>query len=257
MRYRARKATRLVAYALILIIAVVTFTGKLHYFTLTIGLISAGLAFALQEVVLSIAGWIAIYSSRIYKPGDRVEINDVKGDVIDISLTKTTLMEIGKWVKSDNYNGRIVKVNNSAVFKGTISNYSTDFPFLWDEVEIPVRYGSDMQLAQQIITEISNKLLLEYAEFAKEHWKIMVKNYRIENANVKPTVTVRLTDNWIEFTLRYVVDYKQRRLTKDNIYREIQKGFEQSEGKVALASSTFEITQFPEIKVNFTGKDKP
>lgn len=244
-RYRAKKVVRLVSYALILLLALVTFTGKVQYFTLAIGLISAGLAFALQEVILSLAGWVAIFASGLYKPGDRVEINNVKGDVIDIGLTRTTLMEIGEWVHSDNYSGRIVQISNAFVFKGPIRNYSTDFPFVWDEINLPVRYGSDLKRAQELIWDIAQQSLSEYAEYARTQWKVMVQKYLIENANVAPTLSLKLTDNWVEFNLRFVVDYKKRRVTKDNLYRQIHEAIAQTEGAVQLASVTLELVNFP------------
>ena len=250
MRYRARKAVRLLSYTLIILLAIITFTGKVQYFTIAIGLMSAGLAFALQEVILSIAGWIAIFASKIYKPGDRIEINNVKGDVIDIGITKTTLMEIGQWSNSDNYSGRIVQVSNGAVFKGNVHNYSTDFPFVWDEIILPVKYGSDMQMAQQLFLDNARSMLKEYTSFAKEHWKKMVKKYLIEDANVEPTLSMKLTDNWIEFTLRYVVDYKKRRLTKSTLFAQIHEAVIATEGQVALASTTFELVGLPDIIVD-------
>lgn len=249
-RYRAKKVTRFVSYLLIILLAIITFTGKLQYFALAVGMLSAGLAFALQEVILSFAGWIAIFSSNVYKPGDRIELNGVKGDVIDIGLTKTTLMELGEWVNSDNYNGRIVQVSNAFVFKGVVRNYSTDFPFVWDEVNIPVRYGSDIQLAERLILTSANNILSEYADFAKEHWKQMVRKYVIEDANVEPSVSLQLTDNWIEYNLRFVVDYKKRRLTKDRLYKDISSAIQQTDGQVTLASATFELVGVPELTVH-------
>ena len=254
IRYRAKKIARFVSYALIFLLAIITFTGKVQYFTITIGLISAGLAFALQEVILSVAGWIAIFSSNIYKTGDRIEINNVKGDVIDISITKTTLMEIGEWVDSDNYSGRIVQVSNAYIFKGAVYNYSTNFPFVWDEINLPIRYGSDIHLANELILNTAKVTLANYATFAKEHWKEMVKNYLIENAQVEPTLTLKLTDNWIEFNLRYVVDYKKRRITKDKLFKDIYSAIKKTNKKVTLASTTFEIVGIPDVSVDLKKK---
>ncbi len=241
IRYRTKKATRLFGYALIIVLAVITFTSKVQYFTIAIGLFSAGLAFALQEVILSIAGWIAIYSANLYKPGDRIELNGVKGDVIDISITKTTIMEMGGWVSSDNYSGRIVQISNAFVFKGPLHNYSSNFPFVWDEINLPIKYGSDLKLTDEIIMAAANQILTEYAHYANEHWQKMVKNYLIENAHVEPSVTLKLTDNWAEFNLRYVVDYKRRRITKDKLNKHIWKNISASNGKVSIASATIEI----------------
>ena len=205
MRYHARKVARYSSYGLILLLAVITFTGKVEYFGISIGLFSAGVAFALQEVILSIAGWVSIFSSDLYKTGDRIEINKVKGDVIDIGITKTTLMEMGLWVSSDNYTGRIVEVSNSAVFKEPVYNYSRDFPFLWDEISLPIRYGSDVQLTGDLIKKAAHDTLGDYAQVSKKDWADMVNKYLIEDAIVEPTLALTLTDNWLEFNLRYVV----------------------------------------------------
>ncbi len=250
IRYRLKKVVRLTSFLLIALLAIVTFTGKVQYFTITIGLFSAGLAFALQEVILSIAGWFAIFGSNMYKPGDRIEINGVKGDVIDIGVTKTTLMEIGEWVKSDNYSGRIVQISNSFVFKGPVHNYSTDFPFVWDEIDLPIKYGSDIQLANQIILDAARTSLSGYADFAKAHWKNMVGKYLIENAYVEPSLAMKLTDNWIEFNLRYVVDYKKRRMTKHQLFTDIYDAIIKTEGKVVLASATFEIVGVANLNID-------
>ncbi len=91
-RYRAKKVIKLVSYLLIVLIAISVFTGQIQNLGLAIGLITAGIAFALQEVILGLAGWVAIFTTNIYKTGDRIEINGVKGDVIDIGVTKTKFM---------------------------------------------------------------------------------------------------------------------------------------------------------------------
>lgn len=249
--YRSRKITRYLSYFLIFLLAIFTFVGEIKYFTIAIGIMSAGVALALQEVILSIAGWIAILTSNMYKTGDRIEINQIKGDVIDIGITRTTLMEIGVWVSSDNYSGRIVQVSNAFVFKGTVHNYSTDFPFVWDEINLPVQYGSDLVMADDIIRRTAEENLMDYTEIAKKEWKHLVKKYLIENANVEPTLTLKLTDNWIEFNFRYVVDYKKRRMTKDKLYQEIYRQFQLNEPKVRLASTTFSLVDMPDVHVSF------
>jgi small-conductance mechanosensitive channel len=254
-RYRARKIIRLIGVILILLLVIISFTGELRYFTIAIGILSAGIAFALQEVILSLAGWIAIFSAKMYQPGDRIELNGVKGDVIDIGITRTTLMEIGEWVGSDNYSGRIVQVSNGAVFKGPVRNYSTDFPFVWDEINLPVKFGSDLKLADTLIQDIARQRLLSYARYADEHWKQMVGKYLIENANVEPTLTFKLTDNWVEFNLRYVVDFKKRRSTRHQLFSEIYDALLATDGRVSLASETFELSGMPELKVNLTKQE--
>lgn len=250
LRYRVKKTIRLVSVVLVLLIVILFFTGKGQYVSLVIGLASAGLAFALQEVILSVAGWISIFSSKIYKTGDRIELNGVRGDVIDISITRTTLMEIGGWSNSDNYSGRIVQISNSFVFKGPVSNYSTDFPFVWDEIVLPIAYGSDLAKARSIVQDIASGHLMEYAAYAHTHWKQMLSKYYIENANVEPTLSVKLTDNWIELTLRYVVDYKKRRSSKTDLFTAIHEAIRASNGSVKIASATIDISGMPQVEVD-------
>ncbi|MCB0702888.1 MAG: mechanosensitive ion channel [Candidatus Kapaibacterium sp.] len=255
-RYRTKKIIRLASYVLIGLLAIFSFTGNMEQFGLSLGLITAGLAFALQEVILSVFGWIIIFTTNSYSPGDRIEINGIKGDVIDIGVTKTTLMEIGEWVKSDNYNGRIVQISNSFIFKGPVRNYSTDFPFVWDEIKLPITFNSDLELVGKIVKQATDDFLMDYAKFAKENWELMVKKYLIENANVEPSLQFILNDNWVEFTLRYVVDYKKRGTTKHQLFNEIYNSVMNSGGKVAFASATFELVGVPELKVKLEPPNK-
>ncbi|WP_390886620.1 hypothetical protein [Lacinutrix neustonica] len=187
---------------------------------------------------------------KVYKPGDRIEINGIKGDVIDVDSIYTTMMEIGQWVSSDNYSGRIVKLSNAFVFKGPIYNYSQDFPFIWDEFNLPIKYESDVEMAKTIVIKMASKTLSEYTANSKAQWSNIVNKYYIEDAQLDPTLAIKLTDNWIEFNLRYIVDYKKRRMTKNILNDSIRKGFKATKGKVILASSTLELIKIPELKID-------
>ena len=154
IRYRFRKLITFVSYLVIALFLTIVFNDRLGQLTVVFGVVGAGVAFALQEVIASFAGWIAISSGQFYKPGDRVQLGGIMGDVIDISILRTTVMEIGAWVKADQYNGRIVRIANSFVFKEPVFNYSADFAFVWDEITIPVKYGSDHRLARQILQQV-------------------------------------------------------------------------------------------------------
>ncbi|WP_339895479.1 mechanosensitive ion channel domain-containing protein [uncultured Algibacter sp.] len=119
-RYKSQKGIEIIGYIVLIFLSFSYFTGNIKDFTLAIGLFTAGIAFTLQELILSIAGSLYIFIVKVYKPGDRIEINGIKGDVIDVDSIYTTMMEIGQWVSSDNYSGRIVKLSNAFVFKGPI-----------------------------------------------------------------------------------------------------------------------------------------
>jgi small-conductance mechanosensitive channel len=241
LRYKAQKTVEILGYFLIIILTISYFTGNIRDFTLAIGLISAGIAVTLQELILSVAGSVYILVVKLYSPGDRIEMNGIKGDVIDIDSMYTTMMEIGMWVHSDNYTGRIVKLTNAYVFKGPIYNYTQDFPFLWDEINLPIRYGSDLSLAKELIMNVANQTLQKYTDASTQVWKDVVQKYYIEDAQLAPTIAVLLTDNWINLNLRYIVDHKHRRRTKNQLNEAIYEAILKTNGKVNLASTTIEL----------------
>nr|WP_273569045.1 mechanosensitive ion channel family protein [Maribacter sp. Hal144] len=251
VRYKAQKGVEIIGYVLIVLLLLISFTlESVKDYTIIIGLFTAGITFTLQELILSIAGSFYIFFVRVYKPGDRIEINGIKGDVIDIDSVYTTIMEMGEWVSSDNYSGRIVKISNAFVFKGPIKNYSMDFPFVWDELNVFITYGSDVELAKKIVLETANAQLSDYVKGSKTKWSAMVERYYIEDAKIDPTVAVRLTDNWVELNLRYITDYKRRRMTKHELFETIEQSISQTNGKVKLASATLQLLQIPELDVN-------
>ncbi|MCJ7467736.1 MAG: mechanosensitive ion channel family protein [Maribacter sp.] len=249
-RYNIQKTIEMVGYFLIVMIILLSFTfSNLKDYTVIIGLFTAGIAFTLQELILSVAGSFYIFVLRLYKPGDRIELNNIRGDVIDINTMYTTIMEIGEWVSTDNYSGRIVKISNSFVFKGPIKNYSMDFHFLWDEIVVMITYGSDLELAQKIILKDALGLISEYTEKSKKEWKGMVDRYYIENATLDPTIAIKLTSNWIELNLRYVTDYRLRRTMKHQLFEKIEKSIAATNGKVSIASTTIQLIKIPEVEV--------
>lgn len=251
IRYKAQKGVELIGYVLIIFLVLMAFTvDSIKDYTIIIGLFTAGITFTLQELILSIAGSFYIFFVRVYKPGDRIEINNIKGDVIDIDSIYTTIMEIGEWVSSDNYSGRIVKISNAFVFKGPIKNYSMDFPFVWDELNILITYTSDAELAKTIIMDSANELLCDYTKKSKAKWEEMVAHYYIEDATIEPTIAMNLTDNWVQLNLRYITDYKRRRNTKHTLFQHIVQAISKTDGKVNLASTTLQLLEIPPIEVN-------
>ena len=241
-RYRARKAATFLGYILAVLVIVTVYSDRLGGFTVAFGVTGAGIAFALQEVIVSVAGWFTIAFSRFFKTGDRIQLGGIKGDVLDIGILRTTLMEIGDWVNGDLYNGKVVRLANSFVFKEPVYNYSGDFPFLWDEIVIPVKYGSDLRVARELIANAAQEILGEYASKARVAWDGLVKKYSIENAQVEPLVTIQADENWVNFTLRYVVEFKQRRTTIDKLFTRILSDIADSSGRVQVATSSMDVT---------------
>jgi hypothetical protein len=251
VRYKAQKGVEILGYVLIALMILMAFTVEnIKDYTIIIGLFTAGITFTLQELILSIAGSFYIFFVRVYKPGDRIEINGIKGDVIDIDSIYTTLMEIGEWVSSDNYSGRIVKISNAFVFKGPIKNYSMDFPFVWDELNILITYESDVGLAKKLVQEKATDFLCDYTKNSMAKWEEMVERYYIENATIAPTLAINPTDNWIAINLRYITDYKLRRITKHELFEQIVLALKATDGKVTLASTTLQLLKIPELDIN-------
>ncbi len=244
-KYRFKKLISFLGYLIFIIGVIFIFNAKLSGLGTALGVAGAGIAFALQEVIVSVAGYIAVFTSHFYRVGDRVKLGGIKGDVIDIGILRTTLMEIGDWVNGDLYNGKMVRVANSFVFKEPVYNYSGDFPFLWDEITIPIKTKGDYKYAKEIFTKILKEEVGDFADSSQKAWDNMIGKYDIENARVQPMITMVFDQNWITFTLRYVVDFKSRRSTKSNLSDKILTAINSSKGKIEVASAAIEITAFP------------
>jgi len=255
-RYRLRKFIAFGGYVVAVLILSIIFSDRLGGLTVAMGVAGAGVAFALQEVITSFAGWFAISFAGFYAPGDRVQVGGIKGDVIDISFLRTTVMEIGEWVKGDLYTGRIVRVANSFVFKSPVYNYSGNFPFLWDEITVPVKYGSDHRLARKILTSVANEVAGQYSRDAAATWERFSRQFMLENATTAPLVSLIANDNWMEFTVQYVTDFKKRRITRDALFTRILDEVERTDNQVSLASATYELVGAPPINVHLDGQPR-
>ena len=239
-------------YLAVVIFVALVFSDKLGGFTVAFGVAGAGVAFALQEVIASAAGWMAVSFGGFYKVGDRVQLGGIKGDVIDIGILRTTIMQIGEWVNADQYNGRIVRVANSFVFKEPVFNYSAEFPFLWDEIMVPIKYGSDYRLARELIERVAEEIVGDYVRAAEQAWVPITRRFLIEAASVRPTTTIIANQNWIEFTLRYVVDYKVRRSTKDRLFTRILEEIDKTADQVGIAAATLNIEKLAPLEVRLS-----
>jgi small-conductance mechanosensitive channel len=253
-RYKTKKISTFAGYLFSVILIAIVYSNKLGGFTIALGVAGAGITFALQEVIASFAGWLAILFGGFYKTGDRVQLGGIKGDVMDIGVLRTTVMEIGQWVDGDLYNGRIVLIANSFIFKEPVFNYSGDFPFLWDEIKIPIQFGSNYEKAKMLFVEIAKKTVGDLTAISQEKWNTLQKNYLLENAQTAPMVTLIANDNWVEFTLRYVVNFRKRRITKSELFTQILTEVEKTNGDIKFASATFHLVEAPELKVNLSKK---
>jgi small-conductance mechanosensitive channel len=223
-----------------------------------LGLVTAGLAFALQRVVTAVAGYTVILRGNTFSVGDRIVMGGVRGDVIALTFTQTSIMEMGQpppvqnadpamWVKARQYTGRIVTVTNAKIFEEPVFNYTREFPFLWEEMTIPVAFKDDRGRAEKILLDIARKHTVPFSEMSAEALKEMQRRYAMENASVEPRVFWRITDNWLEMTVRFVVREHGVRDVKDKMSREILGSFDNA--GLGIASTTFELVGIPPLEI--------
>ena len=226
------------------VIVLLIWLGVGSNLTVAMGILGAGIAFASQEVIGSFAGYLNIVTGGIYRIGDRVRIGNVVGDVMDISILRTTVMEIGEWVKADQYTGRIVTVANRAVFADPVHNYTQHWGYIWDEITVPVPYTSDWRRAAEIMLEHGQTYTQELHTDAEAKLGTMLDRYPLQRTQVEPSIYLTMTDNWIDLTLRYIVDARERRAIKGQLHRELLQRFEQDD-QITIASATIDIVGFP------------
>ena len=231
MRHKMRRTIEWVRTAVILVALLVIWGARIENLGVFLGIIGAGLALSLQELLLCIAGWAYIMLKKPFDIGDRVEIQDMVGDVIDIGFLHTTLVEVGKWVKADQSTGRLLVVPNSSFLRYPVYNYTKGFPFVWNELTVVVTFESDWQRAKELILELSseedNKIEAEVhrqMDAMQESYAIM--KYRVLTSIVYTTIA----DNGIALTLRYLTPVRARRTTGHKLNEGILLAFAQEPG---------------------------
>jgi len=238
VRYRVRKFIVFCGYVTVLLFLAILFEDRLGRLSFAIGIAGAGLAVALQDVIASVAGAFSIGFSSLYAVGDRVQIGDTRGDVIDIGLLRTTILETGNWVNADLYNGRIVRIPNNTVLKANVFNYSQGFRFIWDEIKVVLSTASDCQLARETFLRLTKEAVGDYLVEAKATWKMVSENIRTANPALDPTVSMIVNNGALEFSISYVVDYTKRTTMKDRLFTAIGAEIAKSNGRLQWNSST-------------------
>jgi small-conductance mechanosensitive channel len=219
-----------------------------------IGLVSAGLAFALQKVVTSLAGYFVIMRSRVFTVGERITMGGVRGDVISLGFLKTTLMEMGDpvaggpgvWVHGRQYTGRIVTITNDKIFEEPIFNSTREFPFIWDEIMVPITYATDRKRAEAILCAAAEKATAELQKAAAPYREAMNEQYHLDLEGLEPRVFYRITDNWLELNLRFLVADNASRSIRDQIARDVLDAFDAA--GIGIASTTVDIVAFPPMR---------
>ena len=222
------------------------------------GLMSAGLAFALQQVVTSIAGYFVILRGNTFTVGDRISMGGVRGDVMRLGFIQTTIMEMGQppsvqgadpamWVHSRQFTGRIVTVSNSQIFAEPVFNYTRDFPFIWEEMVIPITYTADRARAEAIMLEAARLHATEADAMAAEKKDELQQRFGVEPIELSPRVYYRITDNWLELTVRFVIGTHRIRGAKDAMSRYMMTELDRA--GIGIASATYDIVGLPAIEM--------
>lgn len=243
--YAIRKIIRYSITAISIVIIYGIWVDQLGDFSVAFGILAAGLAFALQEIIGSFAGWLTIITGNPFNIGDRIESGGIKGDVVDIGILRTTIMEIGNWLDGDHNTGRLVTLSNAFIFKEPLFSYSVHLHYIWDEIRIPVPYGSDWEKAIKIMSNAvtQHPAYLELLPKANAQRRELRKRIAVKITSLEPSIFVKLTDNWIQLGLVYPVDTDLRRVFRSEVSQTLLAEFKVS--GIEIASETISIVDFP------------
>ena len=225
IRYRWKKTSHYVVVTLAIFILGMMWIKGFQSLATYLGLLSAGLAIALRELVANFVGWAFILWRRPFEVGDRIQIGDTAGDVIDLRIFQFTLLEIGNWVDADQSTGRVIHVNNGQVFTLSVANFSKGFEYIWNEVAVLVTFESDWEKAKGILRSIADKHGEDLSTAAEEKLRQAARKFMIFYSKLTPTVYTSVRDCGVLLTIRYLCDPRRRRSTEQSIWEDILHAF--------------------------------
>lgn len=257
-RFWTRQGVSLLAAALLILGLMSIWFDDPTRLATAFGLVSAGLAFALQQVITSLAGYFVILRGATFTVGDRISMGGVRGDVMRLGFIQTTIMEMGQppavqgadpamWVRSRQFTGRIVTVSNAKIFSDPVYNYTRDFPFIWEEIAIPVSYSDDRARAEAILLDAARRHAIDPSTMAAEAKARLEARFGVEPLDLEPRVFWRITDNWLELSVRFILGTHQIRGAKDAMSRDILAGFDAA--GIGIASATYDIVGLPPVRL--------
>jgi small-conductance mechanosensitive channel len=223
--YRWRKGIGYTTMALgVLIVGSiwVSGTGSLAAY---LGLISAALVIALQDPITNMVGWAFLVWRRPFEVGDRIEIGEFSGDVIDLRVFQFTLMEIRNWVDADQSTGRVLHLPNKKVFSDAIANFSKGFAYIWEELPVMVTFESDWRKAKEMLHAIAERQTAHLSEDARERVKEATQRYLIYYENLSPIVYTRVAESGVVLTVRFLCDPRRRRISAQSIWEQVLEAF--------------------------------
>ncbi|HKG55585.1 MAG TPA: mechanosensitive ion channel family protein [Anaerolineales bacterium] len=225
-RYNLIRVLNFVMVLSILIIGLSLLSANWYTALASLGLLSLILGFALQTPITSLIGWIYLLIRQPYRVGDRIQIDEAKGDVIDVSYLDTTLWEFGgPYLSTQHPSGRIIKFPNSLVLNKTIYNYSWPlFPYVWNEIKFEVSYDSDLDFItrtmQQVVEEEIGERMMELVRTYRE----LLSQTPVDELEIqeRPVVHFRASENtWLEAIVRYLVHPKESGRVKTRLTKKL------------------------------------
>lgn len=223
--YHVRRAINYASSALLLLaVARVWFKG-LQEIEIILGLASAGIAISLRDPFVSLSGWLFILLRRPFVIGDRIQVGDTFGDVVDIRMFQTYLLECGNWVDADQATGRIVMVPNAVVFTTPIANYTHDFAYIWDKVVVRLTFESDWKRAKKLLTTIAEQHTQSSSADAEEQIRQAASKHLIFFKKLTPIVYTSVKEWGIQLTVRYLSPVRQRRGLSQTVWEAILEAF--------------------------------
>lgn len=242
--YRANKIVNYVATAVFLITVAFIWFDAFDSLPTYLGLVSAGIAIALADVLKNMVGWVYILSRKPFQVSDRIEVEGYKGDVVDIRLFRFSLMEIDGWVDAEQSTGRLVHVPNGVVFNTEVANYTEGFGFIWHEVPVLITFESDWKLAEQLMLEVLEHDAPDVEGSAGATIRATARRYSIRVGTLTPTVYLSVRESGVLLTARYLVEARTRRGREDRVWRSILEAFAEHDN-VELA--------YPTVRTYFGG----
>ena len=191
-----------------------------------LGLVGAGLAIAVQDTIASMVSFAFIIWRRPFVVGDRVQLGDVIGDVIDIRLFQTLLMEVNsRWVDADQSTGRILHMPNNRVFKDRLVNYDKGFGYIWYEMGVQVTFESNWKKAKAILLKIVNEEVESISSKGMSEFREVSRNYLVRFGKLTPIVYLAVRDSGVMLTLRFLTPPRKVRGTEDQLWTRILEEF--------------------------------
>jgi small-conductance mechanosensitive channel len=192
-----------------------------------IGLIAAALTIALKDLFVNMSGWIFILTRKPFQIGDRIQVGEHRGDVIDIRIFQFTINEIGNWVDADQSTGRIIHIPNGKVFTEPQANFNQGFSHIWHEINVLITFESNWQKAKKILTEIVNEHATSLSKAAEKTLIEASKKYMILYNRLTPIVYTKVKESGVQLSMRFLITPHRRRGTEEAIWEEVLETFAQ------------------------------